>query len=159
MEALRFGCYGVIIWFLSGTNESKWFLLFSLSDIFLRYSCAQFSVYVLRKFIIITSLRSYALITRYAFHAHCCVIYQRTITQEADVFWEDQHFIKFPSKIVRFCHFLWKVIRQPHFLFRYVEVFKIDSNICENQKNEWSVCCLLEHINIDLSNFPYYFVW
>ena len=46
------------------------------------------------------------LITRYTFHAHCCVVYQRAITQDADIFWEDQNFIKFPSKIVRFCHFL-----------------------------------------------------
>ena len=61
VEALWFGCYGVIIWFLSSKNESEWFLLFSLSIIFLRYSCAQFSVCVLRKFIIITSLRSYVL--------------------------------------------------------------------------------------------------
>ena len=45
------------------------------------------------------------LIMRYTFYAHCCVIYQRTIMQDADVFWEDQNFIKFPSKIVRFCHF------------------------------------------------------
>ena len=60
VEALWFGCYGVIIWFLSGKNESEWFLLFSLSDIFLRYSCTQFSVCVLRKFVI-TSLRSYGL--------------------------------------------------------------------------------------------------
>ena len=43
-------------------------------------------------------------------------------------------------------------------LFRYFEVFKIDFNMCENQKNEWSFCCLLERINIDLLNFPY-FVW
>ena len=85
---------GVIIWFLSGKNKSAWFLLFSLSDIFLRYLCAQFSVCVLRKFIIITSLSKELcawLITRYTFHAHCCVIYQRTITQDADVFWEDQN--------------------------------------------------------------------
>ena len=61
--------------------------------------------------------------------------------QDADVLWEDQNFIN------------------PIFLFRYFEVFKIDFNICENQKNEWSLCCLLEHINIDLSNFLYYFVW
>ena len=46
------------------------------------------------------------LITRYTFHAHCSVIYQRTITQDAHIFWEDQHFIKFPSKIVNFCNFL-----------------------------------------------------
>ena len=47
----------------------------------------------------------------------------------------------------------------PFFLFPYFEVFKIDFNICENQKNEWSVSCLLEHINIDLLNFLYNFVW
>ena len=34
VEALWFGCYGAIIWFLSGWNKSEWFLLFSLSDIF-----------------------------------------------------------------------------------------------------------------------------
>ena len=45
VEALWFGCYGVIIWFLSGKNESKWFLLFSLSDIFFAlFMCAIFSV-------------------------------------------------------------------------------------------------------------------
>ena len=65
----------------------------------------------------------------------------------------------FPLKLSVFVIFLWKVIRQPHFLFRYFEVFKIDFNICENQKNEWSLFWLLEHINIDLSNFLYYFVW
>ena len=52
VEALWFGCYGVIIWFLSGKNESEWFLVFSFSDICLCYSCAQFSVCVLRKLII-----------------------------------------------------------------------------------------------------------
>ena len=60
VKALWFGCYGVILWFLSGKNESEWFLLFTLSDICLRYSCAQFSVCVLRQFII-TSLMSYVL--------------------------------------------------------------------------------------------------
>ena len=48
VEALWFGCYRVIILHLSGKNESEWFLLFSLSDIFLRYSCVQFSVCILR---------------------------------------------------------------------------------------------------------------
>ena len=32
--------------------------------------------------------------------------------------------------------------------------FKIDFNICENQKNEWSVWCLLEHNNIDFVELP-----
>ena len=54
---------------------------------------------------------------------------QRTITQDADIFWEDQNFIKFPSKIVRFCHFYEKWYFNPIFLFRYFEVFKIDFNI------------------------------
>ena len=77
------------------------------------------------------------LITHYTFHAHCCMIYQRTITQDADVFWEDENFIKFPSKIVRFLSFFMKSkTSTPFFLFRYFEVFKIDFNICENQKNE-----------------------
>ena len=40
VEALWFGCYGVIIWFLSGKNESEWFWLFSLGDIF----CARLKV-------------------------------------------------------------------------------------------------------------------
>ena len=99
------------------------------------------------------------LITRYTFHAHCCVIYQRTITQDIDVFWEDQISSNFPLKLSIFVIFYEKKYVNPIFLFRYFVVFKIDFNICENQKNEWSVCCLLEHINTDLSNFPYYFVW
>ena len=116
VEALWFGCYGIIIWFPSGKNESEWFLLFSLRDIFLLYSCAQFSVCILTQvYYHVTKELCVWLITRYTFHAHCCVIYQRTITQDADVIWEDQNFIKFPSKIVRFCHFLWKVICRPHF--------------------------------------------
>ena len=159
VEVLWFGCYGVIIWFLSGKNESEWFLLFSLSDIFCvicvrNFQCAFYANLLYH----VTKELCAWLITCYTFHAHCCVIYQRTITQDADVFWVDQNFIKFPSKIVCFCHFLWKYVN-PIFLFRYFVVFKIDFNICENQKNEWSVCCLLKHINIDLSNFPYYFVW
>ena len=90
----------------------------------MRYSCAQFSVCILRKFIIM-SLRSYAL------------GYQPTITQDADVFWEDKNFIKFPSKIVPFLSFFMKSnTSNPIFLFRYFEVFKIVLNICENQKNE-----------------------
>ena len=160
VEALWFGCYGVIIWFLSGKNESEWFLLFSLSDIFFAlFVCTIFRVRFTQIYCHVTKELCTWSITRYTFHAHCCVIYQRTITQDADVFWEDENFIKFPSQIVRFCHFIWKVICQPHFLFHYFEVFKVDFNIFENQKNEWSFCCPLEHINIDLLNFPYYFVW
>ena len=117
MEALWFGCYGVIIWFLSGKNESEWFLLFSLSDIFFAlFVCAIFSVRFTQIYHYHTTKELCAwLITCYTFHAHCCMIYQCTITQDADAFWEDQNFIKFPSKTVSFCHFLWKVIRQPHF--------------------------------------------
>ena len=53
VEALWFGCYGagygVIIWFLSGKNESEGFLLYSLSDFiyfffFALFVCAIFSV-------------------------------------------------------------------------------------------------------------------
>ena len=115
VEALWYGCYGVIIWFLSGKSESDWFLLFSLSDIFCVIRARNFQCAFYAIIYHVTKELCASLITRYAFHAHCCVIYQRTITQDADVFWEDQNFIKFPSKIVRFCHFVWKVIRQPHF--------------------------------------------
>ena len=45
VEALWFGCYGVIIWFLNGKNESEWFLLFSLSAFFALFVCAIFSVH------------------------------------------------------------------------------------------------------------------
>ena len=121
--------------------------------------CAIFSVRFTQIYYHVTKELCAWLITGYTFHAHCCVIYQRAITQDAEVFWEDQNFIKFPSKIVRCCHFYEKWYVNPIFLFHYFVVFKIDFNIFENQKNEWSVCCLLEHINIDLSNFPYYFVW
>ena len=52
VDALWFGYNVVIIWFLGGKNKSKWFLLFSLSDIFSVYSWAHISACVLRKFII-----------------------------------------------------------------------------------------------------------
>ena len=134
MEVLWFGCYRVIIWFLSGKNESKWFLLFSLSDIlFVSFVCAIFSVRFTQIYYHVTKELCAWSITPYTFHAHCCVIYQRTITQDTDVFREDENFIKFPSKIVCFCHFLWKVIRQPHFLYfvilkylAYVNIRKIN---------------------------------
>ena len=74
------------------------------------------------------------IITRLTFHTHNRgVIYPRTITRDVKMPREDANFVKFCSKIVRFCHFSWKVIRQPLFiiLFRYYEVCKI----CENQKN------------------------
>ena len=119
VEALWFGCYGVIIWFLSGKNQSECFLLFSLSDIFFALFvraifCVRFTqIYYYH----VTKELCAWLITRYTFHAHCCVVYQRAVVQDADVFWEDENFIKFPSKIDRFCHFLWKVVRQPHFFY------------------------------------------
>ena len=111
VDALWFGCYRVIIWFLSGKDESKWFFAFQLERHFLPYSCAHFSAGILRKSII-THKRSRHLgvirlvIMCYTFHAHCCVIYHRT--QDADAFWEGENFIKFPSKIDRFCHFFMK---------------------------------------------------
>ena len=118
VDALWFSCYGVIIWFPSGKNECEWFWLFSLGDFFcVIHECTIFSVRFTQIYYHVNKELCPWLITRYTFHAHCCVIYQRTITQDADVFWEDQNLIKFPSKIVRFCHFLWKVIRQPHFFY------------------------------------------
>ena len=116
VEALWFGCYGVVIWFLSGKNESEWFLHQLERHLFALFVCAIFSVRFMQIYYYhVTKELCAWLIMRYIFHAHCCVIYQHTITQDADVFWEDQNFIKFPSKIVRLCHFLWKVIRHPHF--------------------------------------------
>ena len=73
---------------------------------FALFVCAIFSVHFMQIYYHITKELCSWLITRYTFHAHCCVIYQRTITQDAVVFWEDENFIKFPSKMVRFCHFL-----------------------------------------------------
>ena len=59
----------------------------------------------------------------------------------------------FPPKLSVFVIFYEKWYVNPifYFVYGYFEVFKIDFNICENQKNEWSICCLLEHIDIDLS--------
>ena len=42
----------------------------------------------------------------------------------------------FPLKLSVFVIFYEKLYVNPIFLFRYFEVFKIDFNICENQKNE-----------------------
>ena len=104
--------------------RQKWervIFTFQLERHFLRYSCAQFSVCVFTQiYHHVTKELCAWLITRYTFRAHWCVIYQRTITQDADVFWEDKNFIKFPSKIVRFWHFFMKSnTSTPFFLFRY----------------------------------------
>ena len=116
VEALWFGCYGVIIWFLSGKMRASAFCFSAWATFFALFVCAIFSVrFTQINYYHVTKELCAWLITRYTFHAHCCVVYQRAIAQDADVFWEDQNFIKFPSKIVRFCHFLWKVIRQPHY--------------------------------------------
>ena len=97
--------------------------------------------------------------THYTFHAHCCMTYHYAIMQDANISWEDENFTKFPSKIICFCLSFMK--RPQPQLFYHFEVFKTKFNICENQKKkkDWSLCCLSEHINIDLSNLPYYFVW
>ena len=76
--------------------------------LFALFVCAIFSVRFTQIYCHVTKELCAWLITRYTFLAHCCVIYQRTITQDADLFWEDENVIKFPSKI--------------------------DFNICENQK-------------------------
>ena len=122
VDMLWFGCYGVTIWFLNGKNESKWFLLFSLSDM-LCVICVHKWIYRPQA---LTSLKSLTrlVITRYIFHACCFVIYQCTIKQDTYGSSEDEDFIKLPSEVFRFCHFSWKVRRQSNFL-TYVKIRKM----------------------------------
>ena len=107
VEAIWFGCYGVIIWFLSGKNESEWFLLFSMSDIvFALFVCAIFSVRFTQIYYHVTKELCAWLITRYTFRAHCWVIYQRTIMQDANVFWKTKISSNFAPKLSVFVFFM-----------------------------------------------------
>ena len=121
VEALWFGYYGVIIWFLSGKNESEWFLLFSLSDILCVICVHNFQCAFYANLLSLTSLKSKELcawlITRYTFHAHCCVIYQRTITQDADVFWETKIWSNFPLNCPFLSFFMKSDTSTPFFYF------------------------------------------
>ena len=146
MDVLWFCYYGVIIW--SGKNDGMWFLLFSIFCVIrVRKICAPTSTHVTKELNVLGNQALY-------FHAPCCVISAHNYAKLRRIVWRWKfHQI---SLYVCFCHFSWKVRRQPHYLFCYFEAFK--TNICENQKNVGNLCCHLEHINIDLSNF-YYFVW
>ena len=122
VDASWFGCYIVIIWFLRGKNKSKWFLLFSLSNIFLCYFLgALFSVRFMQIYHglqALASLRSYALGNHILFThiAACYISLHKTQT----------HFEKmkissnFPPKLC---------LVNPIFVFYYFEVFKTDFNI------------------------------
>ena len=86
----------------------------------------------------LTSLRKFVLDNQASFHTPDILA-----TQDTGAFWEGENFIKFPSTTDNFCNFLQKVSRQPQFLFQHLKEFKTDFNKCKDQKNVWSLSCLL----------------